>query len=137
MSAGEAGRAKDPFVGLEEVVVPISKIPDIAEDIKKIAEMRGIKCFLTGHIGDGNIHLMVMKPESVKPEDWPGVLEVFMQEVCKRAIALGGDISGEHGIGLTRKKILKETRSREIELMKSIKRAIDPEGILNPGKIFD
>ncbi len=137
MSAGEAGRAKDPFVGLEEVVVPLSKIPEIADDIKKIADMRGIKCFLTGHIGDGNIHLMVMKPEGVKPEDWPEILEVFMQEVCKRTIALGGDISGEHGIGLTRKKILKETRSREIELMKSIKRAIDPEGILNPGKIFD
>ena len=137
MSAGEAGRTADRYVGLEEAVVPLSEIPEMAKEIKRIAERYEIKCPLTGHIGDGNVHLMVMKPSAIAPEDWPELLERFMLEVCKKARALGGDVSGEHGIGLTRRRIWLETRSAsEIELTRSLKKALDPRGILNPGKIL-
>ena len=83
------------------------------------------------------MHLMVMKPSSVTAQDWPELLERFMSEVCKKARALGGDVSGEHGIGLTRRRIWGETRSAsEIGLTERLKNALDPQGILNPGKIL-
>jgi len=91
-----------------------------------------------GHVGDGNLHLSVLKPDAVAEQ-------VFLRE-CERVSTLlfetvakhGGSISAEHGVGLTKKPYLRYTRSAaEIETMRGIKRVFDPRGILNPGKVFD
>ena len=91
------------------------------------------KIFTFGHIGDGNLHVNIMKNE-----EWEDNGEKIIVELFKKLNTFEGKISGEHGIGFTKKKYLKYSRTeKEINLMKNIKREFDPSNILNPGKIFD
>jgi FAD/FMN-containing dehydrogenase len=90
-----------------------------------------------GHIGDGNLHLNILCPESMEPEDFKKACEQVNERVVDLVKRFGGSISAEHGIGLLKKRYLTSSRSEaEIEHMKAIKRVFDPLGILNPGKVL-
>jgi glycolate oxidase len=117
----------------EDVSVPRSSIPEFITEIKTLGNQFDTKVFTFGHIGDGNIHVNI-----VKNKDWKDEGDKIVNELFKKLNTFGGKISGEHGIGFTKKKYLKYSRSeRQIELMKRIKKEFDPSNILNPGKIFD
>ena len=138
MSVGDAFRARDPYVGLDEVVVPISKISEMYEVIEEISRRYGIECPVLGHIGDGNLHMGLIKPQTTDIDEWPTVLDQFLMEIYREAKRLGGSVSGEHGIGYTKKSFLRAVKSEEeLAVMMRIKAALDPNYILNPGKIFD
>jgi glycolate oxidase len=87
-----------------------------------------------GHIGDGNLHPAITIRKEV-PEDWPK-LEALIEEINLKALELGGTVTGEHGIGIARARYMKlEHGDVALDLMKAIKRAIDPKNIMNPGKM--
>ncbi len=116
----------------EDIVVPKSKIPDILRSINLIAERRGLLIVNFGHAGDGNMHANVMfdGPEQE-------AAEAAVQEIFEAVLRLGGSISGEHGIGLAKAAYLPMERdAATINAMRAIKKALDPNNILNPGKIF-
>jgi len=119
----------------EDIVVPRSKIPDMVKKIRALKEESGLFIAAFGHAGDGNIHFTIMldKRDTVQMKKAEEVVDKLFDET----IALGGTISGEHGIGITKLPYLsKEIGLVEISLMKKIKAVFDPDGILNPGKIF-
>ncbi|MES0445206.1 MAG: FAD-linked oxidase C-terminal domain-containing protein [Desulfobacterales bacterium] len=119
----------------EDIVVPRSRIPDMVRKINALKEETGLTMVSFGHAGDGNIHFNIMldknnKAELKKAED-------AIEAVFDHTLELGGTISGEHGVGITKAAyIAKEIGHVEIDLMKKIKKVFDPKGILNPGKIF-
>ena len=119
----------------EDINVPISHIPEIIRRINKIAQKYRLINVNFGHAGDGNIHtnLMIDKdnPDEVKRA------QQAVEEIFQATLELGGTISGEHGIGITKAPYLEmEIGKRKQELMKQIKRLFDPNNILNPGKLF-
>ena len=119
----------------EDIVVPRSRIPDMVRKINALKEETGLTMVSFGHAGDGNIHFNIMldknnKAELKKAED-------AIEAVFDHTLELGGTISGEHGVGITKAAYMaKEVGDVEIDLMKKIKKVFDPKGILNPGKIF-
>ncbi|MEM3087283.1 MAG: FAD-binding oxidoreductase [Halobacteria archaeon] len=118
-----------------DVVVPRSKVPDFFKALDEVkAKYPAFETIAFGHAGDGNIHLMVMKGNTA---EWRDTVNKAVEEVYRRVVALGGTISAEHGIGSVNREYLKLAFSpEEIGLMRRIKAAFDPGGILNPGKIF-
>ena len=91
-----------------------------------------------GHAGDGNLHTRITPATEWTEEKWRATLPDIQRDLYELTVSLGGRLSGEHGIGHKRKKDLPMFLSGEtIEIMKAIKRALDPNNILNPGKIFD
>ena len=91
-----------------------------------------------GHIGDGNLHINVLKPVELSDADFLARCERVTKLLADSLARHGGSISAEHGIGLVKKPYLEGTRSAaEIELMRSIRGAFDPQGLMNPGKVFD
>lgn len=128
----------DPVHTDEDIVVPISKIPDIARGLKEMERRFGVRAANFGHAGDGNLHPTFLKPTDMTMERWQSVETEIEWELFRMTAELGGVISGEHGIGSKRKKYFAELCPREnLELMKKIKKALDPNNIMNPGKIFD
>lgn len=119
----------------EDIVVPRSKVPDMIRALEKIAEDYGVPIVNFGHAGDGNIHVNVMV--DLKESGMEEKIEKVMDEVFSAAVKLRGSISGEHGIGTSKAKYLNmELDSSTIAYMKLIKKTLDPNNILNPGKIF-
>ena len=119
----------------EDVVVPRSKIIELMTGIEKIAAARGLLIACFGHAGDGNIHMNVMFDKKDAKE--AAAAGEAVREAFELTLALGGTISGEHGIGTTKAGYISmELGPVEIETMRSIKRVFDPKAILNPGKIF-
>jgi len=119
----------------EDVVVPRSRIPELLTFIEEVGRRYHFLIPTFGHAGDGNLHVNVMLQRDDEEERERG--EHAVREVFQRAVALGGTISGEHGIGYAKAPYLDIALSgATIELMKTIKRAMDPNGILNPGKMF-
>jgi len=91
-----------------------------------------------GHIGDGNLHINVLKPDATADADFIAACEQVTKLLAQVLAEHGGSISAEHGIGLVKKPYLESTRSaEEIALMRAVKRVFDPAGLLNPGKLFD
>jgi FAD/FMN-containing dehydrogenase len=91
-----------------------------------------------GHIGDGNLHINVLKPEGMDDGEFVGHCEQVTKLLAQALERHGGSISAEHGIGLVKKPYLLGTRSEaEVEVMRGIRRVLDPNGVLNPGKLFD
>jgi len=119
----------------EDIVVPRSKVPDVIRRIEKIGEQYGVPVVNFGHAGDGNIHVNIMVDRQV-----PGMDEKAHQaihDVFQAALDLGGTMSGEHGVGLAKAPFIKQELSDDqIAVMKAIKLALDPNNILNPGKMF-
>jgi len=115
----------------EDISVPRSKLPDALNGIYKIGEKYSVKIPCFGHAGDGNIHVNVMVNEDEIKRGYKAVEEIF-----EFVVSLGGTLSGEHGIGLSKAPFMKIAFSEaEIELFRKIKKAFDPNGILNPGKM--
>ena len=119
----------------EDIVVPRSKVPDVIRRIEKIQQKYTIPIVNFGHAGDGNIHVNIMIDKSV-----PGMEEKAHQaiaEVFQAALDLGGTMSGEHGVGLSKAPYIElELSPAQIGVMKAVKNALDPNNILNPGKMF-
>ncbi len=116
----------------EDIVVPRSRIADILREISGIAERHGLLIVNFGHAGDGNIHTNIL----IDDEDLPRA-EKAVREIFSATLRMGGSISGEHGIGLSKAAYLPmELGAGAINAMISIKKALDPNNILNPGKIF-
>jgi glycolate oxidase len=132
----EAIHSASPVFLAEDCVVPRSMIPEFLVELKKYFESKSLRSVMFGHAGDGNVHIDVLK-EDMDYDLWKSNLPELKREIYKRAIKLGGTITGEHGIGFIRKEYLSMALSpEEIALMKRIKKAFDPKGILNPGKII-
>ena len=118
-----------------DVCVPISNITECVNFAEEQAEKFGIRAPMVGHLGDGNFHVVLpFDPE--KKEMYKKIRE-FNTLLIKKALELNGTITGEHGVGLHKKEYLLEEHPDNIPVMKSIKRTIDPNNIMNPGKIFD
>ncbi|HSQ77620.1 MAG TPA: FAD-linked oxidase C-terminal domain-containing protein, partial [Nitrospirota bacterium] len=116
----------------EDIVVPRSKIPDILRAINEIAKRHDLLIVNFGHAGDGNIHTNIMIDE-----DEAERAEIAVKEIFEETLRLGGSISGEHGIGLSKARYLPmELGAAALGVMKKIKSTLDPNNILNPGKIF-
>ncbi|KJU84520.1 glycolate oxidase subunit GlcD, partial [Candidatus Magnetobacterium bavaricum] len=119
----------------EDVVVPISKVPLLLMAIEKLSEKHDLPIACFGHAGDGNIHVNIMTDKDDK-ESFEKA-EKAVRQLFELTLSLGGTLSGEHGIGLTKAKYIDmELDMINIDLMKGIKALFDPKNILNPGKIF-
>jgi len=124
---------KADMIDILDIVVPPSNMSQIIDKIDEIAKKYNIYIPVYGHAGDGNLHAHIMKVDGWTEEDY----ERVKLEIYRATIELGGSISGEHGIGIIRKKYLSLYLSNtEIELMREIKRIFDPNNILNPGKVI-
>ncbi|MBF7068539.1 FAD-linked oxidase C-terminal domain-containing protein [Campylobacter volucris] len=119
----------------EDITVPRSKLPELLKGIEQISKKYGFKIPCFGHAGDGNVHTNVMVSDKNNPELVKKGYEA-VEEVFKLTISLGGTLSGEHGIGLSKAPFMKLAFSEaEMELMRNIKKAFDPNNILNPFKM--
>lgn len=128
------GRVK-PTCILEDATVPRSKIPDMIKAINEISKKYNIMIGTFGHAGDGNLHPTIITDERNKEE--MGRVEKAIDEIFKSALELNGTLTGEHGIGITKMKYLKdEFGETGVEAMKKVKHALDPNNIFNPGKLF-
>jgi len=121
----------------EDTVVPRAQLPDLFIGVKEICSKRGVRSVCYGHAGDGNLHVNLLK-DTLSDEEWETGLTPAITEIFEFTISLGGTISGEHGIGWSQKPYLGLAISPdELNLMRTLKRTLDPNGILNPGKVFD
>ena len=118
-----------------DTCVPISHLADALLDSVSEAEASGLSYFLVGHVGDGNFHMgYLIDPDSASER---ATAEQLNQQLVHRALKLGGTCSGEHGVGLHKMGFLvSETGAGAVDMMRSIKKALDPDNIMNPGKIF-
>jgi len=120
----------------QDVVVPRTELPRLLDRIKEVGRKHGMSIVSFGHSGDGNVHVNVIK--NVPEDVWRARAPRAAEEIYRIAVELGGMVTGEHGIGLTRKRYLPlGLDDVQIDLMKQIKEDFDPKNILNPGKIFD
>lgn len=120
---------------LADVVVPRSQIAKFVERAKRAASEHGLCLIAYGHAGDGNVHL---HPISQGADKNGKKMKELLTEIYEIGISLGGTISGEHGLGFAKKGYLHMAADKsKLDLMKRVKRAFDPNNILNPGKIFD
>jgi glycolate oxidase len=120
----------------EDVVAPRASLPELIVGIKEIGKKYGFNSVCYGHLGDGNLHINVMK-EQISDEIWNTKINDGIGEIFKLTVSLGGTLSGEHGIGIAKRPYMSiAMREANLTLMRGIKKAFDPNGILNPGKIF-
>ena len=118
-----------------DVCVPISKITECVKFAEEQAKKFGVRAPMVGHMGDGNFHVVL--PYDPEQKDIYKKLRAFNGTLIRKALELEGTITGEHGVGLHKKEYLLEQHPDSIPVMKSIKRTLDPNNIMNPGKIFD
>ncbi len=118
-----------------DVCVPISKITECVKFAEEKAKEFGVRAPMVGHMGDGNFHVVL--PYDPAKKEMYKQLRAFNSSLIRKALELEGTITGEHGVGLHKKEYLLEQHPDSIPVMKSIKRTMDPNNIMNPGKIFD
>ena len=119
----------------EDISVPRSQIPNMVRKLREIADRYGLDLVIFGHAGDGNLHPNILCDQRDSEE--MGRVEKAVGELFQAAVELGGTLSGEHGIGTMKAPYLKlETGEAGYAVMLALKRALDPNNILNPGKIF-
>lgn len=132
---GEAVK-KNSIYKEEDTVVPRYEMPKLLKGVKEIGSRYGFKSVCYGHVGDGNLHVNIVKGD-MSDNDWNNKLTDGIREIFHLTKSLGGTISGEHGIGFVQKSYLDIVFSSvELNLLKGIKNLFDPKGILNPGKVF-
>lgn len=133
---GEALKHVGKKLDKEDVVVPRMKIPELIKKTKEIAAKYGVTAVNFGHVGDGNVHVNTLKKD-LPDAKWEEVRPRFSREILQAAVDLGGTVTGEHGIGLIKKDYLSmAVDESQVRIMRQIKLALDPNDILNPGKIF-
>ncbi|QIS19817.1 FAD-binding oxidoreductase [Nocardia terpenica] len=115
-----------------DTAVPYSKIADAVATATRLGAELGLEASVAGHIGDGNVHAVVPYTEATRE-----AAQQFSDRVVRHALEVGGTATGEHGIGLTKKRYLREEHGPAVDLMAAIKRTLDPLGLLNPGKVLD
>lgn len=119
----------------EDVTVPRSAIPEMVQRVRAISAKHGLPIVIFGHAGDGNLHPNILFDKR-DPKQWEKV-EKMVAEEFEAALDLGGTLSGEHGVGVLKRPYLeKALGSISLDVQRSIKRALDPQNILNPGKMF-
>ncbi len=122
-------------VRMEDVGVPRSRVPELLRAIERIAAAHGVRCATFGHAGDGNLH-----PNLIFERDDPdaaALTRLVRDEILRAALDLGGTVTAEHGIGATRREWLPIQQGESaVAVMRAIKRALDPVGILNPGRVL-
>jgi len=118
-----------------DTAVPISRYPDMVEWGQKTVEKKGLRGYAFGHAGNGNLHMEILGILNDKGQ-WQKVLEAG-EEIVNFALECGGTATGEHGVGIGKKKFMKREHGESLKLMKQIKELLDPNGIMNPGKIFE
>ncbi|WP_226007038.1 FAD-binding oxidoreductase [Natrinema salinisoli] len=117
-----------------DVVVPISRYPDIVEEVSRVSEELDLLTSCVGHAGDGNLHFTsLVDPDN---EEMVERAHELNERVVRKAIALGGTSTGEHGVGIGKRQFMDEEHGQAIDLMRSVKETFDPNGILNPGKVL-
>ena len=118
-----------------DTCVPISRLADALLDSVSEAREAGLPYFLVGHVGDGNFHMgYLIDPDQAAERE---LAEKLNTQLVERALRLGGTCTGEHGVGLHKMEFLtRETGAGAVDMMRTLKRALDPDNILNPGKIF-
>lgn len=120
----------------EDTVVPRADLPELLRHIKEVGKKWNFRSVCYGHAGDGNVHVRILK-DQLSDEYWKTEVPKGIREIFEKVVALGGTISGEHGIGWIQIPYMDiKFRQPQLELMRSIKRVFDPNNILNPGKIF-
>jgi glycolate oxidase len=140
----DALNKESPINHMEDVVVPRAEIPALLKGIRKIAERYApstgsghrVRIVSFGHAGDGNVHVNVLK-DDLADERWEEIVPLITEAIYKLTLSLGGMITGEHGIGATRRQYLPLALDpAQIEIMEKIRAVFDPHRILNPAKIF-
>jgi D-lactate dehydrogenase (cytochrome) len=131
-----AGRALDPSLnGLStDVCVPISRLAECVAETQADIEESGLLAPIVGHAGDGNFHVLVLFDDK-SPESVANV-EAFTGRLSRRALAMDGTCTGEHGVGQGKMSYLDEELGGAVDLMRTVKKGLDPDNIFNPGKIF-
>lgn len=134
---GKALEVDYPVSASEDIVVPVDEIAAFIRKLTQTIEKFRLDFRIAGHAGDGNMHVRI-QPGKAPLAIWEDTLKAFRAKLYEEVYSLGGRLSGEHGIGLKRKAALHTIiNPSELELMKAVKIAFDPNLILNPGKIFD
>ena len=119
----------------EDITVPRSAIPEVIQRLRGISARYGLPIVIFGHAGDGNLHPNILFDKR-QPEQWAKV-EQMVGEIFETSLELGGTLSGEHGVGVLKRPYLEKALGPlSIEVQKQIKRALDPNNIMNPGKMF-
>jgi glycolate oxidase len=125
----------EPSTILEDATIPRSKIVEMVQAVNEIAKKYDLRIGTFGHAGDGNLHPTILTDLRDPKEEKK--VENAIEDIFKAAVELGGTLSGEHGIGISKARYLKMEISHEsYEIMKRVKKAFDPDNILNPGKMF-
>jgi glycolate oxidase len=133
-AAGAVGRITHNYV-LQDAVVPRSKLPTVMAEIQAIAARHGLVVANVFHAGDGNLHPMICYDERV-PGEFARALEAN-EEILHACIALGGTVTGEHGVGLDKaEKLALLFNADDLEVMHAVRRVFDPRGLMNPAKVF-
>jgi glycolate oxidase len=121
----------------EDIVVPMAMVPTVIHELSKLNHPSGIQVLGYGHLGDGNIHVNILKMTASESE-WDQYAGDVIEKVMHLAVRYGGSISGEHGIGLTKKKFMPLIFStHDVAIMRQMKAMVDPHQLLNTGKIFN
>ncbi len=122
-----------PFKISEDVAVPRGQLLEMIRAVRRIGEKHGFPTAAYGHAGDGNLHVNLL----FRSADERARGEAAIDEVIETALRLGGTITGEHGVGLAKRRFLRQEQGEAVvALQKRLKRAFDPDDLLNPGKIF-
>lgn len=134
-SIGEVIKTNNTYVE-EDTVVPRAELPQLLKGVKEIGDNYGFTSVCFGHVGDGNLHVNILKKD-MSDAAWENELPKAIREIFNLCKDLGGTISGEHGIGILQKPYMDIPFSElQLNLMRGIKNVFDPKGILNPDKIF-
>jgi FAD/FMN-containing dehydrogenase len=120
-----------PYAVTEDIGVPVSKVGEAFSRIKEIYKRHGFEVAIYGHCGDGNLHMRVLAERDSQER-----IAKAADDVYGYVLEIGGTITAEHGVGLLRRKYMKKEHGEALKIMKNIKNAIDPWGIMNPGKML-
>jgi glycolate oxidase len=127
-------------VQVEDIAVPIDRLGEYMMKVKETATKHGLRILVNGHAGDGNVHPVILYDEHDRKSR--AAAHRAFEEICRYGISLGGSVTGEHGVGAQKAKLLREQLEAHggkeaLRLMKEIKKLFDPEGIMNPGKYVE
>src|SRR5690606_32653119 len=132
---GEAVKSNSVYKE-EDTVVPRYHLPALLAKVKEVGARYGFKSVCYGHAGDGNLHVNIIKGDMADGA-WKEELPKAIREIFTYTVALGGTLSGEHGIGLVQRPYMDIAFGHsQLRLMRGIKQVFDPQGIMNPGKVL-